>query len=36
VQAEFVPDPARHTAYDRPYRRFLDAYRRLEPLFDAP
>jgi xylulokinase len=35
VTGEFAPDPARHAAYRERHERFLDAYRRLEPWFDA-
>jgi xylulokinase len=35
VTAVFQPDAARHGAYRRQHRRFLDAYRQLEPWFEA-
>ncbi len=35
VTAEFHPDLTRHAAYARRHTQFLDAYRRLEPWFDA-
>lgn len=33
--AAFAPDPARHERYSARYAQFLDAYRRLETLFDV-
>ena len=35
VGAAFAPDPARHERLSARYAQFLDAYARLEPLFDA-
>ncbi|MBS1676494.1 MAG: xylulokinase [Actinobacteria bacterium] len=34
ITGEFHPRPEAHALLDRRYRLFLDAYRRLEPLFD--
>ena len=35
VGAAFAPDPERHERLSARYAQFLDAYRRLETLFDA-
>ena len=35
VGAAFTPDPARHERLNGRYAQFLDAYQRLEPLFDV-
>jgi xylulokinase len=35
VTAAFAPDPERHERYSARYAQFLDAYGRLEGLFDA-
>lgn len=35
VTAEFTPDLGRHAAYQERHAVFLDAYRRLEPWFEA-
>ena len=34
VTAEFVPDPEWHATYQHRYAQFLEAYERLEPLFE--
>jgi xylulokinase len=34
VEKTVEPDPERHARYGARYRQFLDAYERLEPLFD--
>jgi xylulokinase len=34
VTAEFTPNPDRHAMYQHRYAQFLEAYERLEPLFD--
>jgi xylulokinase len=33
--APYEPDAARHAEYAVAHERFVDAYRRLEPWFDA-
>jgi len=35
VGPPFAPDPERHSRYSHRYAQFTEAYRRLEPLFDA-
>lgn len=34
IQATFEPDPERQERYAARYEQFLDAYKRLEPVFD--
>jgi hypothetical protein len=35
VLDNFEPDADRHAAYRSSHQRFVDAYRRLEPWFEA-
>jgi xylulokinase len=34
VESTFSPEPDAHSRYRRRYEQFLDAYSRLEPLFE--